>query len=303
MRPPPERNPLPEPPDKPLFIGAARTTMKMKPSLLDCGAEGHIVTTTSCLDPSTVRESSMTTEAFSGASAPITHTGDHVSGLLPHCHVVPQSAFNLVAAGPYIDHTGCAIILLTSRLALQLQNLNVDKLVKSHNPTQYLLQRIQQTSPTGTPPVKCKIIGERSGPHDLYHTDLLATLPESSARSVVTNVAKNNRVKLFSNRQTPRPTTGSRTPNQSPVTPEPELETTRRLTWDDVLKQRVVNVCTAPSVPVDSPIRVNDLITAALKYKSKLLRGPPVRLQNPTTVFTNAATHTRANHTYQPSSP
>ena len=206
MRPPPESKPPPHPPDTFISINSTTNTSNV-PSILDCGAEGHIVTSTKNLIPSSIRPSNMTTQAFSGATAPITHIGDHVSGNLPRCHVVPQSAFNLVAASKYIDDNNCAIIL-TGKLALQLDNIDFDRLVQAENPAAQIIRRLQQAPSTAHPPVRCRIIGVRRGPHSLYHTDLLSSIPNTNTKSIVTNVVTNCTLKFLnprSNRTPPQP--------------------------------------------------------------------------------------------------
>ena len=118
---PHRRRPPPKPPE---FRPTTQNTSRLhRPSLLDCGADGHLVTSTRTLHPDSVRPSSMVTQSFSGATAPITHVGDHRSGLFPNCHVCPASDFNLVAVGPYLDTNPNYAVILTSTLALQLSNL------------------------------------------------------------------------------------------------------------------------------------------------------------------------------------
>lgn len=307
MRPPPECKPPPKPPDPfrfnwkpptiPIFIGAS-TRRSTKPTLLDCGAEGHIVTSHEHLDPATVRESDMTTEAFNGGSAPITHVGDHVSGLLPTCHVVPRSAFNLVATGKYCDTTGCAIIL-TSRLALQLDNLDFDELADADDPKQYLLECLNRQSLPDVPPITCKVIGVRTGKHSLYHTDLLCSLPAGKAKSIATHAVTTTRVRFTTPRHVPQqqpPHTAEKDTN--PTTP-PQQPTMRRIVWGDVLKQRVVNPCTAPSVPVDSPIRVNDALTSSLIRLHNPWHNTSVQFTLRPTLYTNTASVPPQHPTHQ----
>ena len=126
VRSPPKCKPPPKPPDE--FIRANVAELLRTPTLIDCGAEGHIVKSLGLLDPHTTTPTSMVTEAFSGAKAPITHIGDHISGLFPRCHVVPQSTFNLLAVGPYMDNNPNHAIVLTATSAIQLHNLNFDNI-------------------------------------------------------------------------------------------------------------------------------------------------------------------------------
>ena len=153
--------------------------------------------------------------------------------------------------------------------------------------------------------MQCKIIGVRSGPHDLYHTDLLATLPVDKVNSIVTNIARNNRVKLFKQRQSRcHPVEPITTTLKSAACSHTKSNvTTRRLTWNDVLKRRVINVRTAPSIPMDSPIRGHDLMTAALKLQSRLLHGPPIRIPNPKSILTNKAARRKLTPTSRVSHP
>ena len=108
------------------------------PTLIDCGAEGHIVKSKHMLSPNSIKPSNMVTEAFSGARAPITHTGDHISGLFPNCHVVPQSVFNLFAVGPHLDSHPDYAIVLSATLALQLVNVDFNKVAKAPDPRREL---------------------------------------------------------------------------------------------------------------------------------------------------------------------
>ena len=169
MRSPPKRPP-PQPPDAAVSVNLLARSRA--PTILDCGAEAHIVTGTDSLRPHSVTASNLFTEAFSGAKSRVTFTGDHISGLFPNCHVVPQSSFNLVATGPYADHTGHAVVI-TSKHAFQLENLDFDELASSPNPPQLLIRRLQSTGHDGSPVVKISVIGHRPGPNSLYYTDLL----------------------------------------------------------------------------------------------------------------------------------
>ena len=187
---PTKLRPLPKPPDH--FTTMQTTSSLHRPSLLDCGADGHLVTSTRTLRPDSIRSSSMVTQAFSGATARITHVGDHRSGLFPNCHVCPTSDYNLVAVGPYLDTNPNHAVILTPTLALQLSNLNFDIIAKSQNPRACLISHLQATDAQGNHRVKITTIGTRKGPGTLYHTNLFDLPNQHTLRKRLVNSARMN---------------------------------------------------------------------------------------------------------------
>ena len=154
------------------------------------------------LHPHTLSRTNMVTESFSGSLATITHKGDHISGLFPDCHVVPASTYNLLAIGPYLDHTRNAIIL-TPTSAIQLTNLNFDHLHNSRDPRLELIRQLQRTNSRGLPLVDISTVGSREGPGALYHTNLFDTPPPGTAttRSSLINSVR-NRIRFNSSKIT-----------------------------------------------------------------------------------------------------
>ena len=142
------------------------------------------------LKQDTVRPVNMVTEAFSGAQAPITHVGDHLSGLLPGCHVVPSTTFNLVATGPYLDNRPNCAIVLTARSALQLDNVNFDEVSKAPDPRNNLISQLESIDTHGNPRVTITTIGSRAGPGELYNTNLLDIPASHPSRATVINSAR-----------------------------------------------------------------------------------------------------------------
>ena len=133
----------------------------------------------------------MVTEAFSGARAPITYTGDHISGLFPNCHVVPRSTFELFAVGPYLDHNPNHAVVLTSGLALQLTNVNFKSIARAPDPRKALIDQLMTTDSEGQHLVSITTIGTRDGPGSLYHTNLFDPPPMlPSARAKLINSAR-----------------------------------------------------------------------------------------------------------------
>ena len=234
MRSPPQCQPPPEPPDEliSVFNVTSTSTTTDKPRILDCGADGHLVTSTRTLRHDTIRPSSMKTQAFSGATAAITHTGDHRSGLFPNCHVCPISTFNLVAVGPYLDTNPNCAVVLTPNLALQLKNLDFDIIAKSAHPRKCLLAQLQATDERGNHRVTIDTIGTRDGPNSLYRTNLF-DLPDNPnlLRTRLINSAMSQSVwatkKLPGHllRLLPTPTTTGTPPPKLP-TPKPTTTTT-----------------------------------------------------------------------------
>ena len=131
----------------------------------------------------------MKTQAFSGATASITHTGDHRSGLFPNCHVCPISTFNLVAVGPYLDTNPDFAVVLTANLALQLRNLNFRTISKSPDPRSCLIEQLRATDEHGNHLVPIETIGTREGPNSLYETDLFDLPDNASLRDRIVNSA------------------------------------------------------------------------------------------------------------------
>ena len=142
------------------------------------------------LKPHTIKRSDMVTEAFSGARAPITHTGDHISGLFPNCHVVPQSVFNLLAIGPHLDTNPNCAIVMSSNLALQLVNVDFTTVTESPNPRLELIKQLQSVDEDGHHLVTISTIGTRTGPGALYRTDLFDMPALPDARTKLVNSAK-----------------------------------------------------------------------------------------------------------------
>ena len=117
------------------------------PTILDSGVEGHIIKNQFDLIPHSVRPTNTVTEPFSGAQAPIACIGDHQSGQFPNCHVVPRTAFNLVAVGPYLDYRGPNhAVILTSTRALQLSNVNFDEVALAPDPRRNLISHQPATT-------------------------------------------------------------------------------------------------------------------------------------------------------------
>ena len=170
MRPPPKRQPPPHPPDEVIHANVAE--LLRTPTLIDCGAEGHIVRSLHMLDRRTVQPSSMVTEAFSGAKAPITHTGDHVSGLFPGCHVVPQTTYNLFAVGSHTDNNPNCAVVLTATSAIELDNFDFDRISEASDPRAELITQLAATDPSGEPVIPIRVIGTRTAPGGLYFTNL-----------------------------------------------------------------------------------------------------------------------------------
>ena len=132
----------------------------------------------------------MVTEAFSGARAPITFTGDHISGLFPNCHVVPRTTFNLVALGPFLDHRGPNhAVILTATSALELANVNFDTVASAPDPRQNLIQQLQHKNRQGHFTVGITTIGTRAGPGSLYNTNLFDTMTAPDIRAKLVNSA------------------------------------------------------------------------------------------------------------------
>ena len=132
----------------------------------------------------------MMTEAFTGATAPITCTGDHTSGLFPDCHVVPRSTFNLVALGPYLDsQRPDHAVVLTSTSALELANVNFDTVANSTHPASDLIRQLQSTDSHGNFRIRITNIGTRAGPGSLYNTHILDRTPPHDTRTKLINSA------------------------------------------------------------------------------------------------------------------
>ena len=132
----------------------------------------------------------MVTEAFSGAQAPITFVGDHISGLFPDCHVVPRTTFNLVAIGPYLDYRGPkSAVILTANTALELTNVNFDVVASSPNPRLNLIQQLQHTDAQGQYTTDITTIGTRDGPGALYNTNLMNPTTPPNMRAKLINSA------------------------------------------------------------------------------------------------------------------
>ena len=130
----------------------------------------------------------MVTEAFSGAKAPITFVGDHLSGVFPDCHVVPRTTFNLVALGPFLDYHGPNhAVILTSTTALELANVNFNLVARAPDPRQNLIRQLQRTDPCGRYAVNIRTIGTRAGPGSLYSTSLMdqAKTPPSTRTKLI----------------------------------------------------------------------------------------------------------------------
>ena len=144
------------------------------------------------LKSATIQPSNMVTEAFSGAQAPISHTGDHVSGLFPGCHVVPQTTFNLVAVGPYLDNIPNSVIILSATLALQLNNIDLKTASKAPDPRAELVNQLLSKDEHGNYRVSIDTVGTRVGPGSLYYTDLLhrSKLHVQHMRSKLINSAR-----------------------------------------------------------------------------------------------------------------
>ena len=141
------------------------------------------------LRPNTIQRVDMVTEAFSGATTKIQCKGDHISGLLPDCHVVPSTKFNLLATGPYLDRLpGCAIILTATR-AIQLDNVNFNDIMQAANPRVHLVKQLQRTNAKGDHLVSLSTIGARKGPGSLYTTNLFDVATPSDARNIIINSA------------------------------------------------------------------------------------------------------------------
>ena len=185
---PPEYKPPPHPPDDVISVNISE--LLQTPTILDCGAEGHIVKSTQMLANDTIKPSNMVTEAFSGARVPVTHTGDHISGLFPGCHVVPQSTFNLVAVGPYLDNIPNSTIIMSATLALQLNNINLETMSNATNPRVNLIDQLLATDECGNYRVSIDTVGTRVGPGTLYHTDLLHRPAMRSVRNKLINSAR-----------------------------------------------------------------------------------------------------------------
>ena len=133
----------------------------------------------------------MVTEAFSGARAPITFIGDHISGLFPNCHVVPRTAFNLVALGPLLDHRGPDYaIVLTATSALELAHVNFNTVANAPNPRVNLLQQLLSTDADGNHKVVIRTIGTRAGPGSLYNTNILNVPSPPDVRTKLVNSAR-----------------------------------------------------------------------------------------------------------------
>ena len=142
------------------------------------------------LIPHTIKPANMMTEAFTGATAPITCTGDHTSGLFPNCHVVPRSTFNLVALGPYLDSQGPDhAVVLTSTSALELANVNFDTVANSTHPASDLIRQLQSTDSHGNFRIRITNIGTRAGPGSLYNTHILDRTPPHDTRTKLINSA------------------------------------------------------------------------------------------------------------------
>ena len=141
------------------------------------------------LKPHTIKRSDMVTEAFSGARAPITHTGDHVSGLFRNCHVVPQSVFNLLAIGPHLDVNPNYAVVMSARLALQLVNVDFTAVADAPDPRRELVKQLQSVDEDGHHLVTISTIGTRTGPGALYRTDLFDMPAMPNARTKLVNSA------------------------------------------------------------------------------------------------------------------
>ena len=164
--------------------------MRPIPTILDSGAEGHIIKHQSDLLPHTLRPTNTVTESFSGAQAPVTCIGDHRSGHFPNCHVVPRTAFNLVAVGPYLDYRGPDhAVILTSTRAIQLSNINFDNVASAPDPRRALIRQLQRTDPRGEYMTQITTIGSRAGPGTLYHTTLLDEPTNPETRTTLINSA------------------------------------------------------------------------------------------------------------------
>ena len=131
----------------------------------------------------------MVTEAFSGATTKIQCKGDHISGLLPDCHVVPSTKFNLLATGPYLDRLPGSAIILTATRAIQLDNVNFNDIMRAKNPTTHLVQQLQRTNNKGEHLVSLSTIGARNGPGSLYTTNLFDVTTPSNTRNIIINSA------------------------------------------------------------------------------------------------------------------
>ena len=138
----------------------------------------------------TIRPTNMVTEAFSGAQAPITHVGDHWSGMFPDCHVVPRSTFNLVAMGPYLDHKPNTVIIMTPTTALQLDGIDPGAVENASDPRANLTAQLQALDLHGNHRVTITSIANREGPRDLYHTNLFARPAHSRVRTRLVNSAR-----------------------------------------------------------------------------------------------------------------
>ena len=141
------------------------------------------------LRPDTIRRTNMVTEAFSGAQAPITHVGDHVSGLFPNCHVVPQSTFNLVAVGPYLDNRPDSAVILSATMALEIANIDFKAVQEAPNPRANLVAQLQMTNADGSYRATITRVGTRPGPGHLYHTNLFNPPAIPEVRSKLVNSA------------------------------------------------------------------------------------------------------------------
>ena len=132
----------------------------------------------------------MMTEAFSGARAPITHIGDHISGLLPECQVVPTTTFNLVAVGPYLDDHPRTAIVMTARTALQLTSVDFEEVAHAPDPRSNLVSQLEAKDPSCNYRVSVTVVGTRDGPGSLYNTDLFDSPSTSVVRDKLINSAR-----------------------------------------------------------------------------------------------------------------
>ena len=215
MRTPPQRKPPPLPPEDIITTNIAE--LLRTPTYIDCGAEGHIVRSKALINPHTIQSTNMLTETFSGATAPITHVGSHISGLFPRCHLVPTSLYNLMAVGPHLDHHPDYAIILTANKAIQLEHLSFEGIEKSPDKQNFLIQQLQRKDKHGKPIVNIRSIGSRQGPGSLYETNLFDP-PVQLTRSRIINCVRHRQPLM---NQMPRNLKRVRTNKMSTKTPPP----------------------------------------------------------------------------------